>query len=253
MIRAGTDVSDATRTNNSGPSPASNLFTGEPRLPPAFGLSCLSGPLVSRSDRFMCGIVGYVGRSEAGPILLDGLRRLEYRGYDSAGVAIVNGNHVETRKCAGRIADLAKLMTEKPPSGTSGISHTRWATHGKVTDQNAHPHFDASDKLALVHNGVIENYQALKDEPVREMAMVIPLPQTDTEVLAHLIGKLYDDAVGENQIGSDSQKARLVAAVPQRIATGHRHLRHRADACGHSEFHRRRPARQPARARRRQR
>ena len=111
----------------------------------------------------MCGIVGYVGRSEAAPILLDGLRRLEYRGYDSAGVAIVNGEGVETRKCAGRIAELGKLMAEKPPAGTFGISHTRWATHGKPTDQNAHPHFDATGKLALVHNGVIENFQALKD------------------------------------------------------------------------------------------
>ncbi|HSP45965.1 MAG TPA: glutamine--fructose-6-phosphate aminotransferase, partial [Chthoniobacterales bacterium] len=103
----------------------------------------------------MCGIVGYVGRSEAAPILLDGLRRLEYRGYDSAGVAIVDGDKVETRKCAGRIAELAKLMAERPPTGTYGISHTRWATHGKPTDQNAHPHFDATGRLALVHNGVI--------------------------------------------------------------------------------------------------
>ncbi|HVG04471.1 MAG TPA: glutamine--fructose-6-phosphate aminotransferase, partial [Burkholderiaceae bacterium] len=115
----------------------------------------------------MCGIVGYVGRSEAAPILLDGLRRLEYRGYDSAGVAIIDGDNVATRKCAGRIADLGKLMAERTPAGTYGISHTRWATHGKATDQNAHPHFDASGKLALVHNGVIENYQALKDELVR--------------------------------------------------------------------------------------
>ncbi len=113
----------------------------------------------------MCGIVGYVGRSEAGPILLDGLRRLEYRGYDSAGVAIVDGDRVETRKCAGRIAELGKLMTEKPPGGTYGISHTRWATHGKPTDQNAHPHFDESGKLALVHNGVIENYHGAQGGP----------------------------------------------------------------------------------------
>jgi glucosamine--fructose-6-phosphate aminotransferase (isomerizing) len=89
----------------------------------------------------MCGIVGYVGRSQAAPILLDGLRRLEYRGYDSAGVAIVNGDHVETRKCAGRIASLAKLISQEPATGSYGISHTRWATHGKVNDENAHPHF----------------------------------------------------------------------------------------------------------------
>jgi glucosamine--fructose-6-phosphate aminotransferase (isomerizing) len=142
----------------------------------------------------MCGIVGYVGRSEAAPILLDGLRRLEYRGYDSAGVAIVDGEHVETRKCAGRIAELAKLMAEKPPTGTFGISHTRWATHGKPTDQNAHPHFDATGKLALVHNGVIENYQALKDQLIRDGDRNFS-SETDTEVLAHLIGKLYEDSV----------------------------------------------------------
>ena len=161
----------------------------------------------------MCGIVGYVGRSEAAPILLDGLRRLEYRGYDSAGVAIVNGHHVEIRKCAGRIADLSKLMTEKPPSGTSGISHTRWATHGKATDQNAHPHFDASGKLALVHNGVIENYQTIKDDLSRDGDRKFR-SQTDTEVLAHLIGKLYDDAIAQKPNGDATHKKTcLVAAV----------------------------------------
>jgi glucosamine--fructose-6-phosphate aminotransferase (isomerizing) len=144
----------------------------------------------------MCGIVGYVGRSEAAPILLDGLRRLEYRGYDSAGVAIVNGEHVETRKCAGRIAALGKLMAKKPPTGTFGISHTRWATHGKPTDQNAHPHFDATGKLALVHNGVIENYQALKDQLIRDGDRNFA-SETDTEVLAHLIGKLYEASVAQ--------------------------------------------------------
>src|SRR5881397_1777388 len=164
----------------------------------------------------MCGIVGYVGRSEAAPILLDGLRRLEYRGYDSAGVAIVNGKQIETRKCAGRIANLAKLMTEKPPSGQYGISHTRWATHGKVTDENAHPHFDQSGKIALVHNGVIENYAALREQLEREGGHQFT-SDTDTEVLAHLIGSIY-----EQLDGADS-KARLVnatrAALKQVIGT----------------------------------
>ena len=159
----------------------------------------------------MCGIVGYVGRAEAGPILLDGLRRLEYRGYDSAGVAILNSGHVETRKCAGRIAALAKLMADKPPSGTSGISHTRWATHGKPTDQNAHPHFDASGKLALVHNGLIENYQALKDGLLRDGERKFR-SQTDTEILAHLIGKYYDAAVS-TETDEKRRKACLVSAV----------------------------------------
>jgi len=154
----------------------------------------------------MCGIVGYVGRSEAAPILLDGLRRLEYRGYDSAGVAIVDRHHVETRKCAGRIASLAKLMAEKPPAGSYGIGHTRWATHGKVTDDNAHPHFDASGKIALIHNGVIENYQALKDQLVVDGDNHF-VSQTDTEVLAHLIGKIYQ------QLDGKDSKARLVNAV----------------------------------------
>ena len=201
----------------------------------------------------MCGIVGYVGSSEAGPILLDGLRRLEYRGYDSAGVAIVNGNHVETRKCAGRIADLAKLMAEKPPSGTFGISHTRWATHGKVTDQNAHPHFDASGKLALVHNGVIENYQALKDHLTRDGDGKFR-SETDTEVLAHLIGKLYDDAIAKKSDGSDShKKSRLVYAVRSALQQVIGTYGIALIACRHSELHRRRPPRQSARARCRQR
>jgi glucosamine--fructose-6-phosphate aminotransferase (isomerizing) len=160
----------------------------------------------------MCGIVGYVGRSEAAPILLDGLRRLEYRGYDSAGVAIINGAGVETRKCAGRIADLGKLMTERPPTGNYGISHTRWATHGKATDQNAHPHFDQSGKLALVHNGVIENYQALKDGLQRDGKHDF-LSETDTEVLAHLIGKLYDEQCAQNGAAIANPKGCLVAAV----------------------------------------
>ncbi len=154
----------------------------------------------------MCGIVGYVGRSEAAPILLDGLRRLEYRGYDSAGVAIVDGDRVETRKCAGRIAALAKLMAKKPASGSFGISHTRWATHGKVNDENAHPHFDASGKIALVHNGVIENYQALKEQLNRDGDNDFR-SQTDTEVLAHLIGSIYQ------QLDGKDSKARLVNAV----------------------------------------
>jgi glutamine---fructose-6-phosphate transaminase (isomerizing) len=159
----------------------------------------------------MCGIVGYVGRAHATPILLDGLRRLEYRGYDSAGLAVVDGGKLDTRKCAGRIAGLAKLVRSKPVSGSLGISHTRWATHGKVTDENAHPHFDATGKLALVHNGVIENYQALKDELIRAGDTKFR-SDTDTEVLAHLIGKLYDDSCAST-VDAPGKKARLFDAV----------------------------------------
>jgi len=164
----------------------------------------------------MCGIVGYVGRSQAAPILLDGLRRLEYRGYDSAGVAIINGDQVETRKCAGRIASLAKLIGQKPATGSYGISHTRWATHGKVNDENAHPHFDATGKIALVHNGVIENYQALREQLIQDGDSNFR-SETDTEVLAHLIGNIYRKLDGKDS------KARLVnatrAALKQVIGT----------------------------------
>ena len=164
----------------------------------------------------MCGIVGYVGRSEAAPILLEGLRRLEYRGYDSAGVAIVNGDQLETRKCAGRIVSLANLISKKPAHGSYGISHTRWATHGKVTDENAHPHFDATGKIALVHNGVIENYQTLKEQLIQDGDTNFR-SDTDTEVLAHLIGNIYSKLNGKDS------KARLVnatrAALKQVIGT----------------------------------
>jgi glucosamine--fructose-6-phosphate aminotransferase (isomerizing) len=159
----------------------------------------------------MCGIVGYVGRAQATPILLDGLRRLEYRGYDSAGLAVVQRGQLETRKCAGRIAALSKLVKKEPVAGSLGISHTRWATHGKVNDENAHPHFDATGKLALVHNGVIENYQALKDELVRDGDTNFR-SETDTEVLAHLIGKLYEDSCAST-VDASGKKARLFDAV----------------------------------------
>src|SRR5881392_696718 len=159
----------------------------------------------------MCGIVSYVGGAHATPVLLDGLRRLEYRGYDSAGLAVVDAGQLDTRKCAGRIAALIKLVKKQPVSGSLGISHTRWATHGKVNDENAHPHFDASGKLALVHNGVIENYQALKDELVRSGDTKFR-SDTDTEVLAHLIGKLYDDSCAST-VDASGKKARLFDAV----------------------------------------
>ena len=153
----------------------------------------------------MCGIIGYIGKSEAVPILLEGLRRLEYRGYDSAGVAVSDGNGINIRKCKGRIANLTELVQKSPVCGSAGISHTRWATHGGVTDENAHPHFDQSGFLALVHNGVIENYQLLKDELIAEGHTFHS--QTDTEVLAHLIGKHFDALAGE------PTRARLVNAI----------------------------------------
>jgi glucosamine--fructose-6-phosphate aminotransferase (isomerizing) len=138
----------------------------------------------------MCGIVGYLGKREAGPIILDGLRRLEYRGYDSAGVAILNGGQFQTRKKKGKIDEgLALLIDENPLHGSIGLGHTRWATHGAPTDENSHPHFDQSERISVVHNGVIENYDRLKERFIKEGHQF--KSATDTEVLAHLIGEHY--------------------------------------------------------------
>ncbi len=138
----------------------------------------------------MCGIVGYVGRKPAQDIILDGLRRLEYRGYDSAGLCILNNGRLELRKKKGRIENLAALLRKQPVKGVSGVGHTRWATHGAPTDENAHPHLDQSGKLALVHNGVIENHQQLKEQLLAKGHKFVS--QTDTEVLAHLVGERYE-------------------------------------------------------------
>jgi glucosamine--fructose-6-phosphate aminotransferase (isomerizing) len=133
----------------------------------------------------MCGIIGYVGTREAEPILVEGLRRLEYRGYDSAGLATVTGDRLHLRKRAGRIADLADYLRERPAPGCHGISHTRWATHGPATDTNAHPQLSSDGQVALVHNGVIENYVALKRQ--LQADGVLFHSDTDSEVIAQLI------------------------------------------------------------------
>ena len=112
----------------------------------------------------MCGIVGYVGKKEALPILIQGLRDLEYRGYDSAGVAVLDGNHINREREVGKVDFLVKKINTKALPGSTGIAHTRWATHGGVTEANAHPHVVGKGKLALVHNGIIENYRELKKE-----------------------------------------------------------------------------------------
>src|SRR5882762_5552358 len=113
----------------------------------------------------MCGIIGYVGKKAAAPILLDGLRRLEYRGYDSAGLAVLQDGELLVRKKKGKIDEgLAHLLERSPALGLIGIGHTRWATHGKPSDENSHPHLDQSGSIAVVHNGVIENCDVLKDK-----------------------------------------------------------------------------------------
>src|SRR4051794_36217343 len=112
----------------------------------------------------MCGIVGYIGSKNSQEILIEGLKKLEYRGYDSAGVAIITGQGLEIKKAKGRIANLQLKLDGHPLRGTAGIGHTRWATHGKPSDLNSHPHTDNSQKFSVVHNGIIENYMALKEE-----------------------------------------------------------------------------------------
>ena len=142
----------------------------------------------------MCGIVGYIGGREAEPILIEGLRRLEYRGYDSAGLATLTGTTLHLRKKSGRINELAKFLRERPAPGCQGISHTRWATHGPANDKNAHPHLSSDGAVAVVHNGVIENYAALKRQLLQEG--VVFHSDTDTEVIAQLIARhLQDDLV----------------------------------------------------------
>lgn len=138
----------------------------------------------------MCGIVAYLGEREAQPILLEGLYRLEYRGYDSSGMAVINALGLQGVKKKGRIQFLEEALQEKPLLGRLGISHTRWATHGEPSDANAHPHRDQSGKLSLVHNGVIENYHSLRTRMQAQGHTF--LSETDTEVLAHLVGDHYD-------------------------------------------------------------
>ncbi|PIW62811.1 MAG: glutamine--fructose-6-phosphate aminotransferase, partial [Candidatus Omnitrophica bacterium CG12_big_fil_rev_8_21_14_0_65_50_5] len=140
----------------------------------------------------MCGIIGYVGQQPAVPILINGLKRLEYRGYDSSGIGVVDAESgsFEIRKSEGKIKNLEKLIASRPVSASPlGISHTRWATHGAPNQKNAHPHSDASGKILLVHNGIIENYEILKTRLQNKGVKFIS--DTDTEVIAQLIGQYY--------------------------------------------------------------
>jgi glucosamine--fructose-6-phosphate aminotransferase (isomerizing) len=136
----------------------------------------------------MCGIVGYVGNENASEVLLDGLRRLEYRGYDSAGMVVLDGKALSIRRSVGKLAALEAVLRREPLSGSMGIGHTRWATHGRPTEENAHPHRDASGRVAVVHNGIIENYPVLKAN-LRERGCVFT-SQTDTEAVVHLIAEV---------------------------------------------------------------
>src|ERR1700679_293345 len=134
----------------------------------------------------MCGIVGYIGPKACVPVIMEGLARLEYRGYDSAGIAVAGGGPpLQLRRAPGKLRNLADILAKDPVHGTYGIGHTRWATHGRPTEENAHPHRDGTGTLVVVHNGIVENYLALKQHLIAKGHRF--QSETDTEIIAHLI------------------------------------------------------------------
>ena len=161
----------------------------------------------------MCGIVGYVGNKQVVPVILDGLRKLEYRGYDSAGIAVVDENHrLDIRRAEGKLRNLEEAIRLKPLDGTYGIGHTRWATHGRPTEENAHPHRDCTGRVVVVHNGIIENYIQLKDR-LRKTDHVF-VTETDTEVVAHLVEEyLKEDDSFEKAVGRAVRDLRGIFAL----------------------------------------
>src|SRR5262245_14314606 len=143
----------------------------------------------------MCGIVGYVGGRDAVPLIIEGLRRLEYRGYDSAGIAVVADGALQRRRSVGKLRNLEESLRSEPLSGQFGLGHTRWATHGRPSEENAHPHQDCTGRLVVVHNGIIENYLALKSRLAAEGHRFVT--QTDTEVVAHLVESHFKGSLEE--------------------------------------------------------
>ncbi|UCG39678.1 MAG: isomerizing glutamine--fructose-6-phosphate transaminase, partial [bacterium] len=143
----------------------------------------------------MCGIVGYIGQKNAADILIEGLRRLEYRGYDSAGMAVVLDGELGLRRSVGKIVALDEVLRKQPLTGTIGVGHTRWATHGKPSEENAHPHRDCTQRLVVVHNGIIENYREIRQRLAAKGHTMAS--ETDTEVIAHLVEEHYDGDLEE--------------------------------------------------------
>ena len=159
----------------------------------------------------MCGIIGYIGEKEVVPVLIDGLRRLEYRGYDSAGIAVVKDGQIEVRRSAGKLARLEDVIRTQPISGDYGVGHTRWATHGRPTEENAHPHRDCTGHIVVVHNGIIENYLDLKHQLESEGHRFET--ETDTEVVAHLVERERRDDGLENAVRRALQQLRGLFGV----------------------------------------
>src|SRR3990172_8972029 len=151
----------------------------------------------------MSGIVGYIGSKRVVPVLLEGLQRLQYRGYDSAGIAVIREGNLQVRRASGKLRNLEEVIRQNPLEGSYGICHTRWATHGAPTEENAHPHRDCHGTVVVVHNGIIENYVALKEKLGAEGHHFTT--ETDTEVIAHLIEKHLDGSAA----GSLEEATRL--------------------------------------------
>jgi glutamine---fructose-6-phosphate transaminase (isomerizing) len=159
----------------------------------------------------MCGIIGYIGDKPVVPVLIEGLRRLEYRGYDSAGVAVVNGHGLDIRRSAGKLINLENVIADTPLTGNYGLGHTRWATHGRPTEENAHPHRDCKDKIVVVHNGIIENYLELKQELQSKGHRFVT--ETDTEVVAHLVEHEWNGDGLEGAVMRAMQRLRGLFAI----------------------------------------
>lgn len=145
----------------------------------------------------MCGVVGYIGKQDAAPILMDGLRRLEYRGYDSAGISVLCDGKIGFKKEKGRLANLEQALSKNPLGGTRGIGHTRWATHGIPSKENSHPHLSSDESISVVHNGIIENYAELRDELIAKGHVFVS--ETDTEVVPHLIAQILADGASSSR------------------------------------------------------
>ena len=173
----------------------------------------------------MCGIVGYIGPRDATPIILNGLKRLEYRGYDSAGLAIVIGDQLEVRKDAGKLSQLIDLVGKSPINGAPGIGHTRWATHGAPNARNAHPHLGQTKRVVVVQNGIVENFLELKDELMAEGVQF--QSETDTETIVHLVEHYLATGIGLveaarqtfNQIQGANVVVLMSADEPDKIVT----------------------------------
>src|ERR1700720_1869176 len=160
----------------------------------------------------MCGIVGYVGKKQVVPVIIEGLRKLEYRGYDSAGIAVAgNGEGLQIRRAEGKLRNLEKYLHLKPLDGTYGVGHTRWATHGRPTEENAHPHRDCTGRIVVVHNGIVENYIELKHELEKEGHKFVT--ETDTEIVAHLVEKYMDGGPLEEAVRKTVKRLHGVYAL----------------------------------------